>query len=323
MFSKSLVPSLLVVLSLFFALASCSKSNDADSRPAHSWQSGVTLDDAVSEQGCLSLPKLFDGVRAVNPALPVVIMPTSIAFDSSVSVRENFRRLVAYGQLVIAQKTVGDIQALPNVAQDGCSKVTVTGSDGVSKDFTVKTSARDALMAEADDGERIDYTWLSPQTLQSKRRYVAYDAPCGSSDKPVLVTISRVMDWSGAGVPETVPATGSVESIDPSFLSLAAEAVGDSPDSLYVDEEGGRRLDLTKVAAMTDKAPRPEVVSCSGAAPAPTPDPSVDPSVNPAPSPDDPTRGGPTDNPDGPGLDNPNNPDSPPHSDDGGPLPSR
>ena len=295
MFTSRIVPPLLFFLTLVFALSSCGKNQDNNSAArVHSWNSTLPLESVESDQGCLSVPKLFEGIRGLNPTLPLVTVPTAISFDSPFAIRDNFRRLVAYGQLMIFQSFLVSAQALPAVTQDGCTKLTVTGSDGIDQAFTVKTSAHDALMAEVvaaskrageklwrlplDDGQRLEYTWLSPQSIQSKRRYPAFDQPCGAGDKPLLVTVTKVLDWSGAGIPATVPEAGSPFSIDPAFLSLAAEAVGDSADSLSVaGSDGVRQLDLTKVQALTTKAPRPEVVSCDGGVAEPNPDPQPDP----------------------------------------------
>jgi len=300
MFSARILPSVLVVLALVFAFAACGKKDDAHA-PTHLYKSEIRLDDAVADQGCLSLPKLFAGIHDLDPTRQAVVVPTSISFDSPNGVREDFRRLIAYGQLTVPHESLDQAQAqVPtDASQDGCSKVTLNGPDGAPKDFTVKSSTRQSIQAEADDGERIEYTWASPQSVQWKHRYAAFDQPCSSSDKPVMVTVSKVLDWSDLGVPQQVPASGSPYSIDADFIGLASAAVGDSPDSFYVQgSDGSRQIDLSKIGALSSKPPRPDVVSCGGVA-EPTPDPANPPS--PSPSPVDPH------NPD---------PDHPPHGDD-------
>lgn len=318
MFSR-LLPTILVGLAFVFALASCSKNNKKDAK-AKAWKAEIPLSDTQAS-GCLSLPRLFSSLKSIDPDHPVEVVPTAISFDSQNVIRDDFRKLIAYGQLVIQHENMRDVQSVLEVTQDGCAKVTQVSSDGVSKDFTVKKSSSDSLMAEADDGERLDYTWLTPHSIQSRHRYAAFDQPCGTGDKPVLVSVTKVIDW-GESVPDQVPASGSPYSIDSEFLNLASSAVGDSADAYYSGADDARVLDLGKVSEISSKPPRPEVVSCGGVAmPDPTPDPN-----NPPPSPTDPNNPDHPSNPDHPNNpdvpgnpDHPNNPDSNPGTPDSGP----
>lgn len=261
-----------------FFLLSCGKS-DPGGDGKGTWKSEIRLEDAVADQGCLSLPRLFDGIRSLNPGLHATTVPTSIAFESSSSVRESFRRLLAYGQLTIQRRAVSEEQqSLPGVSQQDCSALGVTGSDGVETPYTVKESSRERILAEAEDGERIEYSWLSPTSLLSRRRYRAYDSPCVSGDEAILVTVARVLDWSGSALPAVVPEAGATLSIEPRFLAWAAAAVGEDPAALYVSPpvgEGPRMIDLSKVSALADKPPLSEVLSCDGSVsspPEPTPE---------------------------------------------------
>lgn len=309
MLDSRVLVRILLGLAVLFACNACGKKTSSGiGASPRAWKSTLPLQDALASGGCLSLPKLFAGIQDINPDRPEVVVPTFIQFEAALGARANFRRAVAYGQLQIARDTVGASQELPIVSQEGCEKVVQSVSDGTQKEFIVKKHEATALMAEAEDGERLEFTWLSPQSVESKHRYLAFDQPCGG-DKPVLVTVTKVIDWSDAGAPAIVPVTGSPYSIAADFLTLAAEAVGDSIDSVYgTDAEGARVIDLAKVSAMTSKPPRAEIISCGNVAPAPT-DPA-DPSV--PPSPPVPVDPGPTD------------PEHPPHDGDGngdGPLP--
>jgi hypothetical protein len=129
-------------------------------------------------------------------------------------------------------------------------------------------------MAEAEDGERIEFAWLSTQSVRSARRYLAFDTPCSDGRKPILVSVTKVYDWSGNGVAKFVPESGSPFSIQPDFITWAAEAVGDPPSTYYAITEGGRQIDISKVRELPQKTPRAEVISCSGAPPPPNDNPS-------------------------------------------------
>jgi hypothetical protein len=266
MIYRRLFPALLVGLAIFFALASCGRHKDASRNIATHYRTEIPLADIASDQGCLSLPKLFQGLRDVQPGRAAGSVPVSITFDSAYAIRDDFRRVIAYGQLVVYRQPLAELLSLPDVAQEGCTSVSVTGTDGLDKSFTVKTSTKDSLMAESEDGERIDYTWLSPTSILSRHRYPVLDQPCTTGEKPVLVTVGKVIEWGDHGVPAAVPANGSVFSIEPQFISLASAAVGDSPDSVYdTTADGSKAINLGRLNEMTAKPPRPEVLSCGGA----------------------------------------------------------
>ena len=244
MFIRILAP-LLVGLALIFALASCAKKKE---KPAYSWGSEIRLEDA-QESGCLNLPKLFAALKRLDPERTATLVPVAIAFESQSEIRENFRRLLALAQLGVRHQSVSALQNLPAVRQAGCDKVTVIYDSGVEKGFVVRTSATDTLMAEAEDGERLDYQWISPRTLLSKHRYTVFDLPCSASNIPIIVTVTKVIDWSGS-VPNLVPSSGSPYSIDKAFLDLAVSAVGESALSVY----SGGMVDLEKVSAISARS---------------------------------------------------------------------
>ena len=284
--NRGFFPALLVGLALLFALSSCSKDNgkaNGGGATSQSYRADIPLTDVSSDAGCLSLPKLFQALRDVPPGRPAVSVPVAIAFDSTYAIRDDFERVIADGQLAVDHQGMGDLLSLPDASQDACSAVTTTASDGSDKSFKVKNSAKDSLMAEADDGERLEFTWLTSTSISYRHRYAVLDQPCSTSDKSIFVTVTKVIDWSSAGVPATVPATGSPFSVDPQFITLASAAVGDSPDSLYVNSaDGTKMIDLDRLTAMTAKPVRPEILSCGGVAeptpvPAPTPTPTPDP----------------------------------------------
>lgn len=280
---------LLLALSLIsFSFSSCSK--EKDEAVANTLVSELPSNDALTEQGCLSIPKLYTSIQNIDSDQSVLIVPTSISFDSANAIRDNFRKLVSYGQLVIAQHPFSDVQALPPVSQDGCATFTVTGTDGVAKVFTIKNSAADLLSGEAEDGEVLEYKWISRKSIQTKRKYLAYDAPCSASEKPIFVTITKALDWSVTAIPASIPESGTLLSIERNILSWAAQAVGDDPAALYITAaDGSNVLDVGKVMEMTQKPPRPEVVSCTGAIePTPTPTPTPEPT----PGPDEPPHEG-------------------------------
>ncbi len=258
------LPILVVCTSIFLAF-SCGKEKNKRPAPSHVWKNEIQLSDAVTDEGCLSIPRLYAGMRGINPDKPVVILPTAISFESELNIRDNFRKLISYSQLVITEQPFSYVQNLPPVTQEACTTLTVEGTDGVTKNFTIKSNTPESLAAEAEDGERLAFTWLSPQSIQLKRRYLAYDVPCGSDQKPIFITLTKTLDWHGGGVPPTVPESGSPLSIEGNFLSWTAQAVGDDPAPLVLlSTDGVRKLDIPKIIEMTQKTPRPEIISCSG-----------------------------------------------------------
>lgn len=290
-----------LTLTLFcaaLALSACSKNKDKQSSTESApYQSELSL-ESVASDSCLNVGKLYEGLRSISPNQPVVVVPTSIGFEGNV--RENFRRLVSFGQLEVGNQSFSKIQGLPTVTQEGCTSFTVAGSDSSQKVFQIQPTARESVRGVAEDGEELEYTWVSPRSLIMKRRYIAYDVPCGSSDKPVFVTITRTLDWSTGELPASLPATGSSMSISADFLGWAAQTVGGDPESLYTAGAGGdRTLDVSRLREMMQRPPLPAVVSCTGVA-EPAPAPSPDPGTDPATPPSDPTTPDPNTDPSGP-----------------------
>ena len=119
-------------------------------------------------------------------------------------------------------------------------------------------------MAEAADGERIHYVWISSKSFQTRRRYLAFDLPCGDEQHPIFVTVSRTVDWTRGDFPELAPANGSTFSIEEGFLRLAAGAAGVDIDRFYkLNADGSRLLDLSSVKSLEKMSTDPDLQSCA------------------------------------------------------------
>ncbi len=289
--SQRLVTCAILLSALLFA--SCSKDDAAPSgvTPGVPWTEELAHADTVAPEGCLSIPRLYEGIRRISPDTKVVIVPTALSFESDRAVRENYRKLIAYGQLEIIQSSFSNLQNFPAATQEACQTFTLTGGDGEAKIFTVKESSATSLTGEAEDGERFTYTWLTSRSFQTIRRYVAFDVPCTDGDKPIFVSVSKTMSWQEPNIPAVIPEVESPLSIERKFLDWATAAVGESASSIYSEGEPGARLiQVPRLQEILERPPLAEVVSCNGLAP-PAP-----PSPNEPTDPEEPPRDG-----DGPG----------------------
>lgn len=266
--NQRFLASLVLPLLLF----SCSKDKDDEAnKNGENWSPEILLSDSMAPEGCLSIPRLYDAIRRVSPSQPVVSIPTAIAFESDRAIRENFKKVISNGQLTITQPAFSDLQAFPAVTQEACEKFTLTSQDGAEKVFTVKEKSETSLSGEAEDGERFAYTWLSPRSFESKRRYIAFDVPCMNQDKPIFVTIEKTYIWQDNSIPATLPEKDSPLAIEPNFIRWAAAAVGVSAESVYEDgDDGARVISVPKVLELSEKPLLAEVLSCNGLAPQPT-----------------------------------------------------
>lgn len=275
----------LTVSLIALTLSACGK--DKDTPPA---KTTVALEEASSTDGCLSLPAYFQGVRAMDQGMQVVQTTTKLEARSKYAIRDNFLRQLAYGigrETVLEPKTLAQLPDFQNVNQEACSKLTITDPDGQTRDLNIVAHTRESLRAEDDKGLGFEYTWLSPQRMKVTQVYQAYDLPCGSSDKPLTVAHTKILDWSGSA-PDMVE-------MDSSFVTEIAEFVGADANSVYTDAGGLRLVSLNQLRGMLAMDPRPEMLTCSGLpapatptpAPQPTPEQPNEGSGNPAaPTPD-------------------------------------
>jgi hypothetical protein len=253
-------------------LTACGK-DDKDRGP---FKTAVALEETASADGCLSLPNYFQGVRAMDPSMPVMEVTTSLETKSKYAVRENYKRLLAYGSAHAEAKPLAELQDFQNVSQDACSSLTVNAPDGATETLPIVNSSKESLRAENDDGLGFEYTWLSPTRMRVTHRYRAYDLPCGT-DTPIIVVHTKELDWSGS-------APDAVE-IDSSVVRNVAETVGADPSEAAA---GDGKTSVARLKELLNRDPRPELLTCNGQAapppgpaPAPAPAPTPDPNENP------------------------------------------
>lgn len=258
-------------------LTACGK----DDKGPGDFKTAIALEEAAAPEGCLSLPNYFQGVRAMDPSMPVLEVTTNLEAKSKYAVRENFRRLLAYGSAHAEAKRLGELPDFQNISQDACSSLTVSAPDGATQKLGIVSSSKESLKAEDEDGLGFEYTWLSPTRMRITQRYWTFDLPCGT-DTPITVVHTKELDWSGSA-PDSV-------AIDPSVVKNVAETIGADPSDAA---SGDGKISVARLKEMLNRDPRPELLTCNGQiapapgpAPAPTPDdPSTDPAPTPAPTP--------------------------------------
>ncbi len=242
----------------------------------------LSAQDLSAGEGCLSFPKLKQALDAIAPSASMFSIPVRLEISGKQHVRENFQRLLALNLLSINEGQLSSFEALESSTQDQCNSLMVTKSDGVAKEFKIiPQDGGNRLFASASDGEALQYELLAPRRVRITRKYITHDVPCGSEKNNVFVSVSRVIDWSGSTAPETIDTGDDQLAIESRFLALASEASGFNESDLYSTSDGGelgsrRVIQVSKVRELSQMAPRPEIVTCDGAAP-PAPEPEPDP----------------------------------------------
>ena len=252
----------------------CGKENAA----APNYKPDVSLAESTAPEGCLSLPKYFEGVRAMDPARPVQEISTKIDTKSKYAIRANFKLLLAYGSTHAATKPLSEIPDFQNVSQEACARLTVTAPDGAAENLDIVSATKESLRAEDEDGYGFEFTWLAPTRMRITQRYRAYDLPCGT-DTAITVIHTKELDWSGRAADAVV--------MDANLVRSIADTVGADPAEAAA-EDG--KVSLARVQELLSRDPRPELLTCNGQpAPVPGPAPSpTDPTPAPAPAPNDP-----------------------------------
>lgn len=261
----------LLLVGSFVLFASCGKKHSPPNFPnienlkSNERAYTETLSaESVSSQGCLNAGLFFGNLSYINPASPLLVVPTELSFSPAKKVRENFKKFVAYGQMRIFNGNFSQLDQFPVISQEGCEKFIVKEIDGTEKEFAVSTSTSGSLVGEASDGEAYAITWLSDRSVKIKHTYLAYDMPCSTESDPIKVSITKSYDWSVPAAPLLVPDLPSSSLlIDPAFLAWAAASVMEDPKSYYVEDElGAKSLDLQKVGEIAQKDPDPSLLSC-------------------------------------------------------------
>ena len=276
--------SVFVGVILTLVTSSCAKTDKSESSPAGPVKVDLKPEALQSDKGCLSAEKLHLEFNQLDRSIQVLMVPTKLGFESKRGIRSNFEKIVAFNHLAIDQKPISQIFELENANQNGCDSINVIRSNGITE-FSIKESSPNHLRFQAKDGETMAYQLLSERSLRITRKYVTYDLPCRTEKTPILVEITRVIDWSGNSIPETIGLHNSQFAIERPFLSLAAQAVGADENVFYVQSsEGEKLLSIGKLREAMQLEIRPEILSCNGGL-GPQPDPSE-------PNPDDPENDG-------------------------------
>lgn len=261
-----------LLMSSLALFSSCGKNKSSANSAASSDGSGSSQrvyteslsSDSVMSQGCLNAGLFFESLSYIVPETSVLVVPTALSFSPESKTRENFKKFIAYGQMLIQSTSFSGLDTFPVATQDGCEKFVIKEIDGSEKEFDIRLSTPITLVGKAKDGEGYSFTWLNEHNVSIKHTYLAFDMPCSTSKDPIEVSITKNYDWSAPSPSMLVPELGnSPQQIDPAFLNLAAAAVLADPASFYVvDETGSRALDLQKVGEIAQKDPDLSLLSC-------------------------------------------------------------
>jgi len=263
----NLVVSAVICLSLF----SCGKGESESSVQRAPAPTTVEIDN-LSTDGCLNVPTYFQRIQAMNPEMPILEVSTDFDLSARRSIRPNFRKLMAYSTFSLESRPLSQFHEFTSLSQDACSSITFHAADGTEEIYDVKESSTVSLFAQHKDGRSLRYTWLGPQRMEIDMKYFAYDIPCTQGDE-VIVRHNRVLDWSQIAL-STIHPGNSPFTIEHSYLSAVADAVGVNPSSVYSqDEEGEQIIVVDQARQLQAMRPRDEILSCGNSSSPPPPAP--------------------------------------------------
>lgn len=272
-------------ISVLFAIALVGCGKDESDSPQVS--PDLNLTELGAEAGCLNVSSLQGAMESIGSQTAMFSYPVRLEMGGSSGVRTNFKRLMALNLLAIDEGPLSSFHAFESAAQEGCNSINVKKTDGVIKEFKIKPSSEEFNQVEAvaEDGEAIKYEILNPRRVRLTRKYLAYDIPCHSENKAILISVTRIIDWNAPNAPSMIAMTDEQMVINRELLKLAAEAAGYDEGNLYISSTGdgleSRMINVAKVRELSQMPPTLDVLACYGNAdpiPPSEPDPPEDPS---------------------------------------------
>lgn len=261
------------------SLVSCGKGADSggseggSGAPFYAGKSEINAEEAASG-GCLNVSRLAVLLKSLDPNLQALKVSTEFDMHSNRGIRNAFRLLTAFGSFMFEEEPVAEVTELVGYTQADCETLVFHPGDGTQEAFKIKEKAKHFIAAASESGKKVEVHWLSPQRIEVKLRYQAYDFPCTTRD--AWVETNRIIDWSG-NRPQLIEGNSKL-SIDEDFLDLVAEAVGYNSNLLYqeaaVSDSGRvqRYLEVNRLMEMKSMPVRQSLLSCDGAVPEPPPE---------------------------------------------------
>lgn len=280
LFMKTLASKYLLAALLAVSVVSCGKGADSgggggggSDSPFYAGKTQINAEEAEAG-GCLNVSRLAALLQSLDPGLKALKVSTDFDINSSRGVRNAFRLITAFGSFMFDEVPVSEITELAGYVQTDCKTLVFHAADGTQEPFKIREKAKHYVSAAAESGKRVEFFWLSPQRIEVRFRYLAYDFPC--TTREAWVETNRIIDWSG-NRPQLIEGNSKL-SIDENFLKLVADAVGYNSKRLYQDvslSESGRTqryLEVSRLMEMKSMPVRPSLLSCDGYVPPPPPE---------------------------------------------------
>lgn len=290
-----------VCLGIFFLLTGAACSSGDGNASAGSPRTAVSLESTTADAGCFDVSKYLLRLRELPDDLSVLAVSTKIDFSSKKAIRDNFRKLVSYGTFSFEDVPLRELLEgeLESVRQENCDSLAFASADGGELTYKIVESGPDFVSAEAEDGRRLRYRWLSERSFEIRQTYSAYDVPC-RDHTPISVDHTKVLDWNGESK-ETISQDSALW-IDPSYLKTVAHVTGLEASTLYVAQNVSATagtvvpvgtLDVNQLRLLAQQDLRPEILACAtgGTGEAPdrvTPIPELPPELTPTPPTEEP-----------------------------------
>ncbi len=228
-------------------------------------KSDLTEEAVINSAGCLSAENLYTSFNSLNPSNQAYDILTHINFESYYDIRPSFEKLTAFYELSLDRKPLNQILHLEKATQSDCRTLVINRVTG-DKAFEITEATRKKLVAQAEDGESLNYELLSSRRLKLAQRYIALDVPCSSEKDRIFVSTTRVIDWSSESLSDAIDENSSPYAMDRSYLSLIAQATGTNAAEFYKADPNNAlntQIDMARLREVAKMPPLPELGMCT------------------------------------------------------------
>jgi hypothetical protein len=193
-------------------------------------------------------------------------------------ISKNFSLRMGYGNFMIDDKALGEMNEFNLVEQNDCDKVTMI-VNGHQQDYKITANGKDSMSLSSPWDETIVYQWTSPTSLAITSSFISGDYLCEDNNK-VRVSVTKNFFWDN----ETLQKTTIPSSlINPSYINLLSEATGYPKENLILDPSTQPGMPaISPTAPSLPPAHIPEPAPTPGPPPSPAPPP---PEASPDPAP--------------------------------------
>ncbi len=245
-------------LLLFPLLCFCHNQNGSGStEPQISISTKNTIAQNEVGNACLNIAQFGVEFHLLDPRLQIKRVSKNVSI-TPLGLSPNFTMESIFSSFHFDSQEMSEFIDFDGFSQTDCKTLIYSSVDGSEDEYQITQSSPNSITANSPDGKSLQYTWLSPQSVELTKRYRIFNNPCSSASGFAELTL--IYDWSGA-FPALISAD-SPFSIDPNYLSILATAANISVSSLYQDQTVGGSLVTASLENLASSPIRPDYLNC-------------------------------------------------------------